>query len=253
MHLIIRAHPDALLVTQLYVFSNASNRLYVSEEPVSGGRRGSVAISLPPDAYGTTFEEGQIGGRFIPVGDRIYDTDQLLPGNRTQAIIVNYFLPYDGPREVAIPILYRTSQVTVLAQEGQRIRSEQLNDAGTEVIDQTAYVKYLGSDFAPGETLAFRLQPSSGASRALPVILLTAVGALIIGGVVYWVAQQRGLIPEPVEAKLSPREEGLIREIVQLDEAFEAGRINRFEYEARRADLKATLIEEMGGEGQLPG
>ncbi len=249
MHLILRAHPDALLVTQLYVFSNSSDRIVVTEQPVSGGRRGSVAVSLPSDAYGLSFEEGQVGGRFIPAGDRIYDTDNLLPGERTQAIIFNYFLPVDGAREVSIPILYQTRQVTVLAQDGQRIRSDQLSEAGIEVIDQTAYTKYLGTDLAPGGTLTFRLQAAGAASSALPVILIALAGVLLVGGGAYWLAQRRGLLPEPVAAGLSPRDEALIREIAALDEAYEAGRVNRFEYEARRADLKAAW----GSQGDLPG
>lgn len=247
MHLVLREHPDALLVMQLYVFSNASDRLFVTEQPVSGGRRGSVAIAIPPDAYDVQFEDGQLGGRFVALGDRIYDTDQMLPGSQSHSIIVTYFLPFDGPRDVELPLLYNTAQVTVLAQEGQRIRAEQLTDAGAEVIDNTAYSKLIGSGLAAGETLSLRISRGAAAGNVLPIVLASAAGVLLAGGVVYWVIQRRRLLPAPALAGIPAQQEGLLREIAQLDEAFAAGRINRFEYEARRADLKASLAEQMEG------
>jgi mono/diheme cytochrome c family protein len=241
MHLIIAEYPDALLVTQLYVFSNASDRIYVTETPVTGGRRGSVSVAVPPDAYGLTFEEGQLGGRYIPVGDRIYDTDQMLPGARSHAIVMNYFLPYEDSRDIELPLYFDTSQVTVLVQEGQRIRSDQLNEAGTEVIDQNAYANYLGQNFSAGDTLSLHVSVGRSVGRIVPIVLLAAAGALLVGGAAYWFFQQRAALSAPAAAGLTPQQETLIREIARLDEAYEAGRVDRFTYETRRADLKADL------------
>lgn len=245
MHLVFSQHPNALLVIQVVVFSNLSDSAFVTENPISGGQRGSVAISLPPDAYNVTFEEGQLGGRFVPLADKIYDTDPLLPGQRSHSIVVTYFLPFDGPRDVEIPILYQTRQVTLLADESERIRSAQLNSAGTEVIQNTAYNKYLSTALAAGDILKLRVSAGGASGRLAPILLASAAGVLLVGGGVYWIVQRRTSGPAPRVVGLTPRQEALAREIVQLDEAFEAGRINRFEYEARRADLKATLAEEM--------
>lgn len=249
MHIVLREHPDALLVMQLYVFSNASDRIFVSPEPVVGGRRGSVAIAIPPDAYSVQFEDGQLGGRFIPVGDRIYDTDLMPPGNRSHNIIVTYFLPFNGSREVELPILYNTQRVTVLVQEGQRVRSEQLSEAGTEVIGDVAYRQYLGAALSPADALTLRVQRQVGMGNVLPLVMGSLAALLLIAGVVYWLIQRRTLAPVPVAAGLTPQQEALVREIARLDEEFAAGRINRLIYEAQRADLKATLAKLMQGDG----
>jgi mono/diheme cytochrome c family protein len=241
MHLIISEYPDALLVTQLYVFSNASDRIYVTETPVAGGRRGSVSVAVPLDAYGLTFEDGQLGGQYIPVGDRIYDTAQMLPGTRSHAIVMNYFLPYEDARDIEIPLFFNTSQVTVLVQEGQRIRSDQLTEAGTEVIDQNAYANYIGQDLSAGDTLSLHITPGGSVGRVVPIVLLAAAGALLIGGTAYWFFQQRAAVSSSGAIGLTPQNEALVHEIARLDEAYEAGRVDRFTYETRRADLKAEL------------
>lgn len=251
MHVVFNQHPDALLVTQLYVFSNSSDRIYVTQDPVMGGSRGSVAISLPPEAYGVQFEEGEIGGRFVPSGDRYYDLSQLPPGSRSHAIIVNYFLPYDGEAEVDIPILYRTEQVTVLAQEGQRARSDQVSEAGSEVIAETPYTKYTGQGLAAGDTLSLevRTRAQGIGGNTLSIVLAALAGVLLVAGVGYWFLQREE--PEPAtraDASLPGRAEALVEAIAQLDADFEAGRVNRFEYESRRAELKAELTAALEGE-----
>lgn len=248
MHVVFSEHPDALLVTQLYVFSNQSDRIYVTDEPVAGGRRGSVAISLPPGAYGVQFEEGQLGGRFVQDGSRYYDTQQLLPGERSAAIIVNYFLPFDGSAEVELPVLYNTRQVTVLAQEGQRARSDSLVEVGEEVIEETVYTQYAGQGLPAGGTLALSLAARGGAGGSLPVILAVLAGVLIMGGVGYWVFQRGEDAPAPAAAGVSDRAGTLMAEIAALDDALEAGKINRYEHEAHRAALKAELAAEVAGE-----
>ncbi|HEC22645.1 MAG TPA: c-type cytochrome [Chloroflexi bacterium] len=254
VHFIIREHPDALLVVQLYVFSNTSDRVFVSPEPVSGARRGSVAIELPPDAYSVTFEEGQLGGRFIAVDNLIYDTEKVLPGDRSHTIILSYFLPYESrSEEVTLPLLYRTDQVTVLVSEDAKVRSDLLTPAGAEVIEGTAYNKYLAQDLPAGETLSFRVQAAGLAGGNLIPILI-AVGAglavLLIAGAGFARYIRRGGEEAPAGAPLDldAEQEAILRQIADLDEAFEAGRINRLEYEARRAELKAALAGEWQGE-----
>ena len=240
MHMLVRTHPDALLVTQVYVYSNSSDSIYVTEEPVSGGRRGSVAVSIPEDAYGLTFEEGQLGGRFVQVGDVVYDTEQLYPGSQSQAVIVNYFVPYDGPREIELPIAYDTAQLNLLVEDGQRVRSDAITEAGSEVIEQLPYDKYLAQALAAGDSVTLRIQPEAN-RNLLPTIGFVLAGVLIVAGVAFWFVQRRALAPAPAAAGYSSEEAALAAEIAELDEAFEAGRINRFDYEARRAALKAEM------------
>lgn len=246
MHLVLNEHPDTLLVTAVYVFSNNSDRMYVTEEPVSGGKRGSVAIELPAEAYGVTFENGQLGGRFVQDGNLIYDTQQVLPGTQSHSIVMTYFLPFDGPVDVSMPVQYDTGQVTLLAQDGQTVRSDVLAEAGSEVIGDTAYSEYIAQDLQAGTLLEFRVQHPVVSSGSIPLLLGGLAAVLLAAGIVFWLLQRRDEVLEPAGASFGADAEALLHEIAELDDAYEAGRINRLDYEARRAELKAELAAELG-------
>lgn len=243
MHVILREHPDALLVVQVWVFSNTSDKVFVTEQPISGGRRGSVAVHIPPNAENLTFEEGAIGERFIPVGDLIYDTAVMFPGQQTQAIIATYFLPLADGRDVTLPITYNTASVNLLVAEGSSITSRVLERAGSEVIEDQAFTRFTGQSFQPGDTLTFRVRPQIIGRTTLAILLGGVLVAGVVGGAAYWLISRRMWAGEaaPLVTGLNPEQEALARQIADLDEAFEAGQINRFEYEARRAELKAAL------------
>lgn len=243
LHLVIHEHPDALLVFQLYVFSNQSNRVFVSDTLPGSDQRGSVVIRVPSDAYNLDFEEGEIGERFVPVENLLYDTDPVPPGERANTVILTYSLPTTGAREVIIPVDYQTSQVNVLVQDSLRVHSQQLSAAGEETIAEQTYDKYVGQNLAPGDMLTFSVQAAT--PPGLVIALVGGVLAISIGGGGYWYIRRRSLRGKPGEMSLLTHQRALVRQIAELDEAFEEGRVNRFEYEARRADLKATLAEEL--------
>lgn len=252
-HLVIREHPEALIVLQVMVYSNNSDQVYLSDELVRGGQRGSVAISLPPDAEGVAFEEGTLGGRFIEVGDKIYDTQQVSPGDSSHAIIVQYFLPFDGAREIDIPLPHGANQITVLTQGESEIDSDQLNPAGTQNIEGDVYTQYVGQGLGPGDTLHLTIGAAGFAANLGDWALPALVGfgtLLLVGGGVYWIANRRAAGGDLSDAldELSTEQETLIRQIAELDNAYDAGKINRLDYEAQRAELKAALADELQDE-----
>ncbi len=254
-HIIFRQHPDALLVMQLFVFSNNSpDQVYLSEEVVRSGQRGSVAVQLPPDADSIQFEEGGLGGRFVQFEDKIYDTQMVLPGQGSHAIIVSYILPFEGSREVEIPFEFGAAQVTVLSQGEGQIRSSALESAGAETIGGETFNKYVGSNIGPGETLAMRVSTGSFLSTLEPYLLPGLIGLgvlLILGGGAYWYFtrsradeyEDGEIDAEDVEGGFTPEQEALLKQIADLDNDYDAGKINRFDYEARRAEIKARLAE----------
>jgi hypothetical protein len=238
MHTIIRRYRDALLVFQLYVYSNSSDRIYISPTAVGDGRRASVSVLLPPNAQDVVFEEDELGTRFVAVGSGVYDTEYVLPGQQSHVVSFSYILPPDT-REIALPITYATARVNVLAEPGIRVRSPALTAAGTQTIEDVSYNAYTGADLAPGETLSLRIRaPGEGDSTAL-IVLGVGAALAIVGSGAYW-----GIRRRTRAVGLTARQGALIRQIAELDEAFEAERINRLDYEARRADLKAALAEE---------
>lgn len=247
-HVVISQHPDSLLVVEVLVFNNSSDKVYQGAEAVAGGQHGSVSISLPPDAESVTFDEGTLGGRFVESGGKIYDTEQVLPGERSHSIIVQYILPMKGTREISLPMPYGANQVTVLGQGEATIRSSQLTAAGTAQISGQSYDQYTGQPIPKGGTLTITVAPpglgSTLSGLALP-LLVGIAALLVVGGGTFWVIRRRveGEDLTPALAALTSEEQALIRQIADLDDAYDAGTVNRLEYEARRAELKARVAE----------
>lgn len=242
LNLIISQHLDGLLIEQAYIFSNLSDRVYVSDQMVSGGRRGSVAISLPPDAYGVTFEQNLLGGRFIAQDDRIVDTSLTPPGRASNAIGLTYFLPLDQVREIAIPLHYQTLQINLLLEGNHRLTSQQVKRAGSQTLDGQAYDLYIGQNLPAGESLTFEVrQPFLSRSTLQAALSVALLLLLLVGGLYWWLSGRQA----NAGGKRKPlvEQKALIVEIAALDDAFEAGKLNRFEYEARRAELKAQVLE----------
>jgi len=246
--LVISQHPDALLVVEVLIFNNNSDRVYQGAEAVAGGQHGSVSITLPPDAESITFEDGAVGGRFVEVDGKIYDTQQVLPGHRSHSIIVQYVLPTKGAREINLPMPYGANQVTVLAQGEGGIKSAQLTPAGTAQVSGQSYDQYTGQPIPKGGNLTLTVAPPGIGSvlSGLAIPILGGIAALlVIGGGAYFVISRRQAADDftPALATLSPDQQALIRQIADLDDAYDAGTINRLEYEARRALLKARVAE----------
>lgn len=252
-HLILTEHPEALSVTQVSVFSNTSDRVFVTEEPIAGGSRGSVAVSLPEGAYGVQFQEGAVGGRFIQEGDTYYDLEYLLPGMQGQAIVMTYLLPYTGDATYEFPILYDTGQITVLSQQADEVEAEGLVAAGEQTVDGQPYTTYSGQNFTMGDTLVLDIKTAgaAGGSNTLVIVLAAAAGVLLIAGGGYWYFLRRDIVDDDEDTddsfamEMSAREEQLLDEIAELDADFDAGNVDRFEYETRRAQLKAELAAAM--------
>jgi mono/diheme cytochrome c family protein len=252
---LIREHPDALLVVGVISFSNSSESVFLSEQEVRAGQRGSVAIALPPGAQNVQFNDGALGGRFVEVNGTIYDTEPVLPGSQSHQIVMQYVLPITGAqREFTLPLPYGAQRVTVFTPTDSAVRSEQLTAAGTENFEEGGeiYNQYLGESIAPGGTLTLRIGPAnilaSLSGSVLP--LLAGLAALLIvgGAVVWWMRRGSVVIPDTLDAMPSGAA-SLIRQIADLDNAYDEGAINRLDYEARRSALKAQVAEELQASG----
>jgi hypothetical protein len=236
--------PGALAVEERIVYSNMSDRAYTTRDPVRGGQRGSVTIALPPDAYGVAFAGGQIGGRFVEIGPATFvDTALVPPGERVHAVEVSYFLPYDGPRELSMPLPYTVEALTIHAPETHPLRAEGLYEAGYDVIGGDLILRYAGVDLSAGEPLMIAIGPVEAAETDMLRVALIAVGGLMgistVGWLIGRIRRRRG--------RWTTSQRRLIRAIAALDDAHDAGEIGETDYRAKRAALKAEIVESREG------
>ena len=251
-------------VAQVLSLTNASDRLFLTDEFYNENQRVALRIPLPPGAGGVGFEPGMQGTRFFTSADEsvVIDTQPVRPGR--DDIFFSYFIPYeDGAiieQEMTYPfvgpfhLLIESDQVAVesalFASAGERV------DMGGAAFD--AYVAEL--TLATGEILNFTLSGTPDAVSALrdaqqptsqnlppAVIVLIVVGVVLVGaaGFMFLLRQGSGGAADNLDARIND----LLEAIADLDNQHDRGEINHDVYQRTRAKLKAELADLMKDEG----
>ena len=178
----------SLSVTELYVFSNTTDRTYVGAQEIDG-RRWTTRFVLPEGAHDLVFDDGTLGGRFLtaPEGGFV-DTEPHWPG--TTSVVYSYELEcVNGICDLTRELLHPISNLNVLIPDaGATVESAQLVMAGTQEAQGTSFLNYAGRDLASGQKLDLRIQlpgaaaqaaaSQGGRTSALPWIIL---GTVLVG------------------------------------------------------------------------
>ena len=166
-------------------------------------------------------------------------------------------------RVVRIILIKEAVGLIVMAPEdGVKIKSDQLIDAGMRDIEGTSFAMYNGSNFTLGDTLDIAIsgQPKRGsdivATGESPdntglVIGIGAFGAVLVGmGVYLWNKNRRAdefeddvLEIDGIEVCTSTAEtpEDMMDAIIALDDLYQSGDLPEEAYLKRRAELKSCL------------
>lgn len=246
MHLIIEEDEAGMAVLQFYQFVNESDGAYLTDLQFGEDLFGSVAVSVPEDATGLQFDSGAIGGRFWPEGEFIYDTQYILPGEQ-HIVMYQYLLPEQGRKDFALPILYPTDRINVLTSIAMPVNSDQLEEGDELQMGDVIYASYTANNLESGDTLSLSVRPAPPITlTGLLYILGAIIGvALVALGAWRLAMQTRESAAPRVRGKgWTPTQRELIGRIAELDRSFEAGEINRVDYEARRSALRLSLIDE---------
>jgi hypothetical protein len=189
-HIFVTLSDTGLSVTELYVFSNSTDRTYVGAQEIDG-RRWTSRYILPQDSRNLTFDDGTLGGRFLSAPGGFVDTEPHWPG--TTSVLFSYDLDCRGGdcslvRELTHPI----SNLNLLVPDtGASVASSQLAFEGKRDAQGSPFLNYVGRNLAAGQELDLRVrlpgavtQPAAaqgGRTSALPWIILgTVIAALAL-------------------------------------------------------------------------
>ncbi|MCB8965562.1 MAG: c-type cytochrome [Ardenticatenaceae bacterium] len=258
---------ETVQVTELYVFENQANAVFVGES--GNPDLGTVQLGIPDTAQGVTFERAFSGmdsfiaaTEVIQTGDGYADTVPLRPGRSTSSLIANYALAYDKGVEFSHLMPYAVTNATVILPDAG---VELTNDGWAEQTQQTMggmFLSYARQNLPAGSTLTVQLEgepqeiaSTTGSSVAAPrnQTLELAIGgvalAAVLGGA-YFVIRGRQTADDEDEYEEEEEDalvgngrnaDELIQLIAELDNAFANGDIDEADYQAQRADLKAEL------------
>jgi hypothetical protein len=223
---------------------NTARQAYIGRAPGEGGpgTQPTVGFALPEGAAsgGVRIIDSTIDVPGLVETDFGFATTVALPPGEHRFTFA-YRLPgsagaYDFSRVALYPVL----ETTVYASDPLQIRSNRLEDAGSEEIGDTDYRLFSTTDaLDPGDRLQLSATAEAGGSSGLTLGIVLA--GLLAGGLIAFAVLRRGgaRVPAPKE----PSRDELVRAIAELDIRHDAGEIDDREWVERRGSLRRDLEE----------
>jgi mono/diheme cytochrome c family protein len=269
LHTVLQFAGDRVEVSELYIVNNDQNRVFMGA--TGNPDEGVFEVGLPAGAENLSFQRsfGSMDS-FIPANDFIQtergwaDPQALGPGAGALTLLVRYDLPYSSGMSIAHPVFYNAASSTII-----------LPDAGVEVSNADwiaqepqnfgqgeTFLNYSRAPISAGEPLTIELEgrprlvtDTSGqtvVNRDQTTELIIGGTALLLvagAGVYFWRASQARQAAEDDEAYVAAvsaaagadTADSLLRQIADLDAAYEAGQVAEDNYRESRAALKSRL------------
>ncbi len=269
-HWIVDSQPGALIVGQIYAYSNSSDRAFTGRKIEGVDMPVTVALSVPPGAVEISLENGALGERFQQVGHIIYDTAPVVPGSETRQVIVRYALPYDGTTtEFVGSLTYPAKSLNLLVSElpGMKVEVTGLTSMGPQDIQGEVYQMWQSENVAPDQNVSAQLsglleageldpraaQSSDGtqspvASARVPQLegwmpwALGGVLVLALAGLSVWAWRARLTQTGDEKALIRHQRTELLQRIAKLDDLHAVGELTDAHWQQQRARLKAELL-----------
>ena len=277
---ILLRKPDAqkgiISVSELIIFRNLDLRTYVGSLDASHGKPNALRFSLPHTARNVSLGKGFDGYKAIQV-DRGFATDAAVPPGDSQ-FAFTFDMPYTtSSYDFDYTVVYPTVQLDLLIPPDIHASSDTLTGQGPVTTNENTYSLlqantllankqvHVQLDGLPAITPATNSTTLNSTSSWLIVVLLIMAAILLGTWFLYRSSrshastkkrpqqkqekqpkqqrQQRSKnISVPAKTdKTAVNEQALLQELLDLDKAFEAGKITRAVYQERRAKTKARL------------
>ncbi|MGD8822662.1 MAG: c-type cytochrome, partial [Anaerolineales bacterium] len=244
VHLI--ADPSAtgqVIITELWVVVNIGDRTIF--DPAGGA---SMQVTLPEGYSDLEFFDESAQQRYRLTDNGFDYTGSLVPGFETE-VVFSFTLDFDNQLDYEQVVDYPVGAVVALIPEGSlTISGDAVTDRGVQDMGGTPLHTYDLPAIEAGQAIEFRLRAtgSAGDETAFSglVIGLAVLGVGLMTAGVLWYRQSRATEDdeqpqEPVD--LSAERDQLLRQMAELDDAFESGDVNQASYEKQRAKLKEQV------------
>jgi len=274
------AQGGVLSISEVYFFKNIGTYTYVGSLDASKGKPNALRFSLPPQARNVTLAKGFDGYQALQV-DRGFATDAALPPGTSQFIFSFELPYKSATYDLGYDIVYPTVQLSLLVPTDVNVNSNALASKGLITADQRPYRLYQAKDLLAGTAIRAQLQglpvvqstpgPLNQSNIWLIAGLLLMLAILAVTGFLYRFTRhpapggatyhtyprskssgmragrpsgRAGDTSQGQEKKagMAARDQqALLRELLELDKAYEAGKLKKAAYQERRAKTKARL------------
>lgn len=247
-HMIIKVQPGSLMVTEYYLFVNDGDKTYAGSGEVSAETKETLQFSLPKQATDLELGGGLMECCVVGTENGFADTMVFWPG--TREIVFSYRLNYTSESyNLPLTLLYPVDSFDLMVEgEHVEVSCDQLTPSELSGIEGEQITYYTGNDLERNTTLDIRLSGLTPPGNGGPPwsIIIPSVLALGLGvGFVVWMRNRSRYAALPEGDVDSSERETLLREIAQLDDAFESGDISEEDYLKQRRERKTRLVELM--------
>jgi hypothetical protein len=258
VHMIVEAFDQVLRVSEIHLFGNSGQRTYVGEVEAEGDAA-TLSIPLPENAVGLAFEQEGAEGRYIEVDGGVLDTEPVPPGTDEPLTFLSYHLMSgDGTVSLTRSFAYPVADLNLLVVEAlAEARSDQLQDRGLQQFQGRQYRLYTAEGLGPEQSLNLELVvtggqttttmpgsssvTSAGTTKGNQALLrwlgLGVLALAVVGAVVFSISKrERPATPTGAQhIQADPQARQLLRELADIEDAYEAGDLDRATYQRQKA------------------
>lgn len=252
LHTVILFSDDAVQVSELYLFNNLTNQVYVGE--TGNPNDGTLQVHLPTGAEGVRFQRG-IGDfeSFMPVNSMRQtelgwaETEPIQPGQGTANLLVQYELPFQPSLTIAHPVLYQVESTTALLPDtGVTLTGADWLLLEQETPPDTApSLFYQGEAISAGDPIRFELDgtPTLVVNEAGSAVLVRDETQELVVGIIFLLCTLAvaGYFLREWRLRQPADPQQLLAAIAELDMAYEQGNVKPQAYVNKRQKLKAQL------------
>ncbi|MFL5659093.1 MAG: carboxypeptidase-like regulatory domain-containing protein [Ktedonobacteraceae bacterium] len=262
--------PDAqkgiISVSELVIFRNLDLRTYVGSLDASRGKPNALRFSLPHTAHNVSLGQGFNGYKAIQV-DRGFASDAAVPPGDSQ-FAFTFDMPYStSSYDFDYTVVYPTVQLTLLIPPEIHASSDTLKGQGPVGANQSTYNLWQANALLANKQVHVQLEglpaitPVTNSTTFIPTWLMVVLLIMVVILFVTWFLYRSAHRPasrkkRPQQKQHTQRqsknvrvpakadrtaEQALLQELLDLDKAFEAGKITKAAYQERRAKIKARL------------
>jgi hypothetical protein len=245
-NLFLSTGENGLDVIESATVVNTASEAYIGRAPGDGdpGTQPTIGFALPAGAVssGVRIIDSTIDVPGLVETDFGFATTVALPPGEHRFTFAYRLRGTAGAYDFSRVALYPVLSTTVYAGDPLEVRSNRLEEAGSEEIGGTDYRLFSTTDaLDPGDRL--QISASAEASGSSGLTLGIVLAGLLAGGLIAFAVARRG--GARAAAPKEPSRDDLVRAIAELDIRHDAGEIGDTEWVERRGSLRRDL-EEMG-------
>ncbi len=280
------AQKGIVTVSELYVFNNLDNHTYVGSLNTGSGMPDALRFPLPHTARNVSLSTGFDGYQSVQVNSGFASSAAVPPGISQFAF--TFDMPYSqSSYDFDYLVVYPTVQLSLYVPTDLHAGSDTLASQGIVTADQRPYQLLRATTLSPGKEVHAQLDglptvlPNVGPSSSSNTNMLWLIAALIVMALILLLtwsiyrsrhraipslttknngkaqaqpeqpaqsAQSAPVVVEKTEEEIAERQKQLLQVLLDLDTAYEAGKLAKSVYQERRAKTKAKLRTLMASE-----